>query len=86
MTDRDYTGEIAQRLNDVRDRRADIVRALEQQVPEAVIVACLVDAIVRERAPLEVRLQFAAGINYEVQKIAAEWRGSGPSAPGWASM
>ena len=82
MAPEDFAGEIDHRRKDVRERRADIVRALEQQVPEAVIVACFVDAIVRESAPIEVRLQFAACINDEVQKIAAEWRGSRPSAPG----
>ena len=82
MAPEDFAGEIEHRRKDVRERRADIVPALEQQVPEAVIVACLVDAIVRESAPIEVRLQFATCINDEVRKIAAEGHESRPSAPG----
>jgi hypothetical protein len=75
MTARDHTDEIARTRKQIRERRDDIIRALDQRLPEAVVVACLIDSIVRESAPLEVRLEFAAAINDEVQKIASEWRG-----------
>jgi hypothetical protein len=81
MTTQDHTDEIARTRQQVRERRGAIIHALDQQLPEAVVVACLIDSILRESAPLEVRLEFAAGINDEVQKITREWRGAGPLAP-----
>jgi len=77
MPDRDYTDEIALRRKDIRGHRDEIIRALDQGLPEAVVAACIVDSVVRESAPLEVRLQFALAINQEVQQIAAEWGGKG---------
>src|SRR5215204_3392092 len=77
---RDYTSEIVRTRQQVRERRDDIIRALEQQLPEAAVIACLVDAIVQADATIEVRLEFAVGIHQEFRAIVHEWRsGSAPA-------
>jgi hypothetical protein len=82
---RDYTSEVVRTRQQVRERRDEIVRALEQQLPEAAIIACLVDAIVQQDATIEVRLEFAVGIHQEVQAIVQEWQSLDRSVPGWTS-
>ena len=73
--DHEYHTEVVARTQITTQAcRGEIIEALEQQLPAAVIVACLVDSIVRAGASPEVRLKVAAVINREVHAIATEWR------------
>jgi hypothetical protein len=51
-------------------QRTYAIHALDQQLPEAIIVARILDVITPHDAPLDKRLQIASEVNYEVRQIA----------------